>query len=216
MAILGARLSLAAGFASSVADVGRPSMTMGLALKDTRKPRTKGPPDLQMTTPRRHPNVVHRDEIRPVAIARGRHQAVRRSFGAAAGSCQLGGSLMEVAPGSVSYPFHFHCANEEAIYVISGTGAVRIGDARVQVRAGDWIAFPVGPEHAHEMINDGTEPLVYLAIGTEHKCDVLGYPDSNKIQAIGGASWDDLWVRQIVRRGDGLDYWDGEPDAGGD
>jgi uncharacterized cupin superfamily protein len=166
-----------------------------------------------MTTPRRHPNGVHRDEIAAVSIARGKHQAVRRSFGAAAGSRQLGGSLMEVAPGAVSYPLQFHCANEEAIYVISGQGTVRIGEARVPVGAGDWIAFPVGPEHAHQMINDGAEPLVYLAIGTEHKCDVLGYPDSKKIQAIGGASWKDLWIRQIVRRGDGLDYWDGEPNA---
>jgi len=122
---------------------------------------------------------------------------------------------MEVPPGAVSYPFHFHCANEEAIYVVSGRGIVRIGEARVPVRAGDWIAFPVGPDHAHQMINDGTEALVYLAVGTEHKCDVLGYPDSNKISAMGGASWEDPWIRQIVRRSESLDYWDGEPDAGG-
>jgi|ERR1700722_18215629 uncharacterized cupin superfamily protein len=166
-----------------------------------------------MTTPRRHPNVVHRDEIAPLTIARGRHQAVRRSFGDAAGSRQLGGSLMEVAPGARSYPCHFHCSNEEAVYVISGAGLVRIGEARVSVRAGDWIAFPVGPEHAHQMINDGAVPLVYLIVGTEHKCDVLGYPDSNKISAMGGPSWENLWVRQVVRRGESLDYWDGEPDA---
>jgi uncharacterized cupin superfamily protein len=31
-------------------------------------------------------------------------------------------------------------ANEEALFVISGSGTARIGDQRVAVRAGDWIA----------------------------------------------------------------------------
>ena len=120
---------------------------------------------------------------------------------------------MELAPGAVSYPLHFHCANEEAIFVVSGRGTARIGERRVGVRAGDWIALPVGPEHAHQMINDGEAPLVYLVVGTDHKCEVIGYPDSKKIAAFGGASWDDLWVREFKRAGDSLDYWDGEPEA---
>ena len=97
-----------------------------------------------MTPPRRHPNLVNRDEVEPILIDRGRHRAERRQLGSAAGSRQLGGSLMEVPPGGRSYPFHYHCANEEAIYVLSGTGTARIGDARVPVRAGDWIAKPEG------------------------------------------------------------------------
>lgn len=164
-------------------------------------------------TARRHPNVVHRDEVEPTIVERGRHRFQRRALGSASGSTQLGGSLMELAPGAVSYPLHFHCANEEAIYVISGQGTARIGDSRVAVRAGDWIALPVGPEHAHQMINDGAEPLVYLVLATDHKCEVIGYPDSKKIAALGGDSWERPWVREIKRSGDTLDYWDGEPEA---
>jgi uncharacterized cupin superfamily protein len=160
-----------------------------------------------MTAPRRHPNVVHRDEIEPVAIEKGKHRLVRRSFTSAAGNQQLGGSLFEIAPGAMSYPFHYHHANEEAIYVLSGAGIARIGGERVPVRAGDWIAFPVGPEHAHQMINDGDVPLVFLAVATDHRCDVIGYPDSNKIAAWAGDTW------QAMRAGDTLDYWDGEPNA---
>jgi uncharacterized cupin superfamily protein len=33
---------------------------------------------------------------------------------------------------------------EEAIYVISGRGVARIGESRLPVRAGDWLAFPIG------------------------------------------------------------------------
>ena len=96
---------------------------------------------------------------------------------------------------------------------MSGTGTARIGDARVPVRAGDWIAYPVGPAHAHEMINDGDVPLVYLCISTAHRCEIVGYPDSKKVGFIARETRDKMWHRQVVRAGETLDYWDGEPDA---
>src|SRR5215470_9116576 len=123
-------------------------------------------PENAMSSERRHPNVVHRDEVEPLVVERGKHRFRRRSFGPVTGARQLGGSLMELEPGAVSYPFHFHCANEEAIYVVAGRGTLRIGASRVPVRAGDWIALPIGPEHAHQMLNDGDSSLVYLAVGT--------------------------------------------------
>jgi len=162
---------------------------------------------------RRHPNVVHRDEVEANATQKGKHHVINRRLGTAAGNAQLGATLTELPPGAISYPFHYHCANEEAIYVVSGTGTVRIGDARVAVRAGDWIALPVGPDHAHQMINDGNEALIYLCVSTAHKCEVVGYPDSKKIGAMAGPSMMQPWIRQLVREGETLDYWDGEPAA---
>lgn len=166
-----------------------------------------------VTNSRRHPNVAHRDEVEPLVVARGKHRFQRRAFGPSTGSRQLGGSLMELAPGAASYPFHFHCANEEAIFIVSGNGTARIGTSRVPVRAGDWIAFPIGPEHAHQMINDGETALVYLVVGTDHKCEVIGYPDSKKIAAFGGETWEQPWVREFKRAGETLDYWDGEAET---
>jgi uncharacterized cupin superfamily protein len=166
-----------------------------------------------MTTPRRHPNVVNQDELETTELKKGKHHGKARRFGPVAGNQQLGGTLMELAPGAISYPFHYHCNNEEAIYVVSGTGATRIGDARVKIRAGDWIAYPVGPASAHQMINDSDAPLVYLCIATAHKCEVVGYPDSNKIAAAASEPSGKTWIRQIIRAGESLDYWDGEPNA---
>ena len=166
-----------------------------------------------MTTERRHPNVVNRDELQPMEMKKGKHHVVGRRFGPAAGNRQIGGTLVELAPGAISYPFHYHCMNEETIYVISGTGTARIGDQRVKIRAGDWIAYPIGPEHAHQMINDGSEPLVYLTIATAHKCEVVGYPDSKKVAALAGETFEKPWIRQIWRAGETLDYWEGEPEA---
>jgi uncharacterized cupin superfamily protein len=132
-------------------------------------------------TDRRHPHVVNKDEVDLQDRSQGKFHVRGRRFGPSAGNVQLGGQLLELLPGERAFPMHFHCANEEAVFVVSGTGTARIGEARVPVRAGDWIAHPVGPEHAHQMINDGTEPLVYLVISTQHKCEIIGYPDSKKV-----------------------------------
>lgn len=144
---------------------------------------------------------------------RGRHKMTLRRLGAAAGGVMIGANLTEVAPGAVSFPFHYHCATEEALYVLKGRGIARIGDARVPVREGDWVAFPPGPEHPHQMINDGDEPLVYLCVSAAaQKVDVVAYPDSKKVAATAG-TFEKPIHRWISREGDTVDYWDGEPEA---
>lgn len=125
----------------------------------------------------------------------------------------IGANLTTVGVGGISFPRHYHCATEEAIYVLSGTGIARIGEQRVPIRAGDWIAFPVGPDHAHQMINDGAEPLVYLCVSASaQKVDVVGYPDSKKVAASAGPFEKPLH-RWVSRQGESVDYWEGEPEA---
>jgi len=146
-------------------------------------------------------------------MEKGKHRMKLRQLGRPAGSHVLGANLTEVAPGAVSFPFHYHCATEEALFILSGKGIARIGDARVEVRAGDYIAFPVGPEHPHQMINDGTEPLVYLCVSANAmKVDVVGYPDSKKLAATAG-TFEKPIHRWISKQGESLDYWADEPDA---
>src|SRR5580693_4948308 len=115
----------------------------------------------------RHQNVRNADEVETREMIKGRHNMRLRQLGKPAGSRALGATLTEVAPGAVSFPRHAHHANEEAIYVLSGSGEARIGEERVAVRPGDWIALPAGPSHAHQMVNSSaTDPLVYLCVST--------------------------------------------------
>ena len=166
-----------------------------------------------MESTRRHPNIARKEDVTAMPMKKGKHQIELRRLGAAAGGQMIGANLTEVAPGCISFPFHYHCATEEALYVVSGKGTARIGDARVPVSAGDYLAFPVGAEHAHQMLNDGTEPLVYLCISASaQKVDVVGYPDSRKLAATAG-TFEKPIHRWISREGDTLDYWEGEPDA---
>src|SRR6516164_2223914 len=166
----------------------------------------------------RHPNVRNADEVDAREMIKGRHNMRLRQLGKPAGSSALGATLTEVAPGGVSFPRHAHNVNEEAIYVLSGSGEARIGDARVAVRPGDWIALPTGLAHAHQMVNvSATEPLVYLCISTMLGAEIVEYPDSGKIGAGVADPTSPIGFRRfgLFRAGSGtLDYWDGEPEAG--
>src|SRR5580704_13745221 len=129
----------------------------------------------------RHQNVRNADEVEAREMIKGRHNMRLRQLGKPAGSRALGATLTEVAPGAVSFPRHAHHSNEEAIYVLSGSGEARIGEERVAVRPGDWIALPAGPSHAHQMVNSSaTDPLVYLCVSTMHRVEIVEYPDSGK------------------------------------
>jgi uncharacterized cupin superfamily protein len=99
-----------------------------------------------------------------------RYGFTRKSFTSAVGASKLGCSLMEVPPGKTAFPLHYHMADEEAIYILSGTGQVRLGvdEQRFAVAQGDYISFKTGPDYAHQLFNThDTEPLRYLCISTE-------------------------------------------------
>jgi uncharacterized cupin superfamily protein len=130
----------------------------------------------------------------------------RRRLSHAAGGDALGCTMVEVDPGKTAMPFHYHCGNEEALYVLHGSGTLRLGEERVAVEAGDYVAFVAGPDHAHQLTNTGTEPLRYLMLSTRHRPDVVVYPDSDKVGVLRGSSEETFFVRRAA-----VDRWDGEP-----
>jgi uncharacterized cupin superfamily protein len=166
-----------------------------------------------MSTTRRHPNVIHQDDVPAMTMEKGNHRMQLRRLAGGAGSNMIGANLTEVAPGAVSFPFHYHCATEEGIYILAGSGIARIGEAQVEVRAGDWISYPVGPDHAHQMINNTDRPLLFLCVSAAaQKVDVVGYPDSKKVAASAG-SFEKPLHRWVSKQGDTVDYWEDEPNA---
>jgi uncharacterized cupin superfamily protein len=103
-------------------------------------------------------------------------------------SKQLGTSLYRLPPGSKPFPYHFHHTNEEAMYILEGRGKVRIGGKIYEVKAGDYLGLPVGPDYAHQTINDSDADLVYLCMSTMTAPEVAEYPDSNKLGVITGTA----------------------------
>jgi len=134
----------------------------------------------------------------------------RKKLAAAAGGDRLGCSLYELPPGEKSWPFHYHTGNEEALYVLSGSGQLRTADGVEPLDSGDYAVFRIGEEGAHRVVNDGDEPLRYLALSTMHEPDVTVYPDSGKIGVYAGSapgSDDPRTVAGYYRRDDDVDYW---------
>jgi len=127
------------------------------------------------------PIINRRDAKRIVSKHGDDFEATMEELAFAVGARDIGANITTVRPGKAAFPLHHHHANEEHFYVLSGQGKVRIGAEVWPIEPGDYIfSQPGGPEHAHQMVNTGDEPLVYLAISTKKVPEVVGYPDSGK------------------------------------
>ena len=145
---------------------------------------------------------------------RGDREYRRVQLGRAAGSEKLGCSLYEVPPGKKAWPYHFHTGNEEALYVLAGEATLRTPEGEYTVSPGSYAAFPTGEDGAHEVRNDGDEPLRYLAISTMRDPDVMGYPDSGKVGVFAGSppggESDERIFSEFFYEADAVGYWEGE------
>ena len=160
-------------------------------------------------------HVVNESELDWTAGKNGENfELERKQLGAAAGGRHLGCSLIRVPPGKCAWPFHYHCANEESIYILEGEGVLRLGDKEIPVKTGDYLAFPPGPETAHQLRNASKRVLLYLCLSTMIPTEVVGYPDSKKLGMIAGsAPGGDSKKRHITsffRADDAVPYWYGE------
>jgi uncharacterized cupin superfamily protein len=136
-----------------------------------------------------HPNVVGDQGVEWSEQYHGEKFGYRRkSLGLAAGGEKLGCSLYEVPPGRRAWPYHYHLANEEAIYVLEGSGSLRFGGEEIWVSQGDYVALPARAEGAHQLINSSETVLRYLCFSTMIEPDVMIYPDSGKVGIFGGAA----------------------------
>lgn len=132
------------------------------------------------------------------------------------GAQSIGANLTRVPPGKAAFPFHHHHANEEHFFVLSGVGVLRFGTETYDVKAHDYIVnLPGGPDRAHQLINTGTDDLVYLAISTGTLPEVVGYPDSGKTgvrTSMGREPGARFLIADSVKK-NMPDYWQGEDGA---
>jgi uncharacterized cupin superfamily protein len=165
--------------------------------------------ELQLPLRSRFKNVVNAQDVpvEPYWRETGRFGSSAREIAVAIGAKDLGYSITSVDPGQRSCPYHFHHSEEEVFYVLEGRGLLRQGDGKgeeelLELGPGDFIAFPAGTGIAHQFINPGEAPFVYLAMSNKIRADVAEYPDSDKINIRA--------TRTIVRRSPTLDYFDRE------
>jgi uncharacterized cupin superfamily protein len=119
-----------------------------------------------------------------------------------------------VPRGRRAWPYHYHLAHEEAVYVLEGSGTLRIGGEELQVSEGDYVALPARAQATHQIVNDSGAVLRYLCFSTMVEPDVMIYTDSEKIGISGGAAPGGPKAERNVNtflRGDAeAGYYDGE------
>lgn len=89
--------------------------------------------------------------------------------------------------------------------IVGGSATLRTPDGPVVLEAGDIAFFGTGPEGAHQLFNHTDEPCIYLDIRTFLGCDVVEYPDSNRLLVVP--------TMERFDRATSTGYFEGEPPA---
>ncbi|WP_293900648.1 cupin domain-containing protein [Phenylobacterium sp.] len=121
----------------------------------------------------------------------------RWMLGDAAGLTQFGVNLTRLAPGVWSSQRHWHTAEDEFVWVVSGE-VVLVTDAGEQVlRAGDCAGFKAGAPNGHQIQNRSDGEAMLLEVGTRApETDRSDYPELDMI----------VGPDQVYRHRDGTPY----------
>jgi uncharacterized cupin superfamily protein len=103
------------------------------------------------------------------------------------GLTQFGAFLEELPPGSRSGHRHWHEAEDEMIWMLSGE-VVLVEDDETPLVAGDVAAWPAGRPAGHRLDNRSDRPARYLVIGTRAATDRIHYTDHDLITEKDGAA----------------------------
>jgi uncharacterized cupin superfamily protein len=125
------------------------------------------------------------------------------------GARQLGASLYELPPGESVCPYHWEAGDEEWLIVLEGRPSVRHPDGEDELQPGDTVCFPRGPAGAHRVGNHSDSVARVLMVSTLREPAISVYPDSDKVGAFNA----ETELRLLFRRGDAVEYYDGETDA---
>jgi len=131
----------------------------------------------------------------------------RAKVGDKIGAERLGASLYELQPGEKTFPYHYEYGVEEWLLCVAGRPTLRVPDGEHELRPGDVVCFPEGPEGAHQVRNNTDEPVRVLIASTKQVPDAAVYPDSGKIGIWTG---NDADPPRLFKLGTDVDYWDGE------
>ena len=97
-------------------------------------------------------------------------------------SDRLGATLYELDPGNFVV-LHFHHAWDELLIVLGGRPTLRTGEGERQLKEGEVVFFPTGPEGVHGLRNDTGEAVRYVMVSTLGYPEVAEYPELKQITA---------------------------------
>ena len=114
----------------------------------------------------------------------------RAKLGDAAGLSQFGVNLLTLPPGQWSSQRHWHTAEDEFVWVVSGEVVLVTNEGEQVLRAGDCAGFPAGVANGHHLQNRSTQDALLLEVGSRRpEADGADYPDIDLMLADGATSY---------------------------
>jgi uncharacterized cupin superfamily protein len=111
----------------------------------------------------------------------------RKRLGDAAGLTQFGVNLLKLPPGAWSSQRHWHTAEDELVFVVSGEVVLVTERSEQLLRAGDSAGFRANEPNGHHLQNRSQKDVLLLEVGSRHDEDATFYPDID-MQLTSGSS----------------------------
>jgi uncharacterized cupin superfamily protein len=107
----------------------------------------------------------------------------------AGGLTQFGAYFDTLDPGAWSGLRHWHSAEDEFIYLLSGTATLRDDNGMTDLFPGDAVCWPHGQPNGHHLTNRGDVPARWLIVGSRCRGDICTYPDDGRRQINEATTW---------------------------
>jgi uncharacterized cupin superfamily protein len=105
------------------------------------------------------------------------------------GVTQFGAYRETLAPGALSSDRHWHTAEDEFLYVLSGEVTVTDNAGDHRLGPGDAAAWRSGVPNAHHLRNLSAADCTYLIVGTRAAGDICHYPDLGQRMVNSDRTW---------------------------
>ena len=103
----------------------------------------------------------------------------KRALGDYFGLGNFGVNLTRLVPGGVSALRHAHSAQDEFVYVVQGKATLVTDAGEVELAPGMCAGFKAGDGNAHQLVNRGSDDVLYLEVGDRTPGDSVVYPDDD-------------------------------------
>lgn len=118
-----------------------------------------------------------RSTIYPKPLDEGFEGRIKRALTGPLGLTQFGINLTTLEPGAQSSHRHYHMAEDEMIYMVSGEVILITSDGEQMLKASMSAGFPAGETNGHHLVNRSNAPATYLEIGTRKPNEDVTYSD---------------------------------------
>jgi uncharacterized cupin superfamily protein len=107
----------------------------------------------------------------------GKHEArLAKPFGLT----QFGVNRVTLDPGAMSALRHWHEAEDEFVYVLSGRLTLIDNNGEHALEEGSFAAFPAGVANGHHLVNTSSAPATFLVVGSRKPGEeTIHYPDDD-------------------------------------